>query len=375
MGRRGRRERITRRLRRVPRRDGEPVLACRGAAERHGRGQEHAETMVEMWLRREGLDAARADAGHAGGAGQPRLAAAVARVAADQDGAVEDWLTAHDGVALRHRHASAALMRRSTRPVAPAPSTGEAPDGVPHLRHGRAASDRCRSCGGSAPAAVGSRHRFPVGVPLLDESHLQIDPRSRTARTEAERVGAAGRSGVAARGAAAAGRRATSGPGSCTLHVWDVGQLTGSLPGLYPLTRTGLLTVHDPGNLEGLLDELSDRIRRVHTRVLVGGHPSLQVLARGDAASGPSRGSSRCSSATARRWRRGAGPAGSTGRACLPGSRSCSRRPDDHRCAAGDGAAAVGGRRGTGHAAVADDHDDRPVTSPCARPAAAAARR
>ena len=81
------------------------------------------------------------------------------------------------------------------------------------------------------------------------------------------------------------------------MHVWDVGQLTGSLPGLYPLTRTGLLTVHDPGNLEGLLDELSDRIRRVHTRVLVDGHPSSQALAR-DGDSGPSRGSSRCSSAT-----------------------------------------------------------------------------
>ena len=76
------------------------------------------------------------------------------------------------------------------------------------------------------------------------------------------------------------GPSATSGRGWCTLHVWDVGQLTGSLPGLYPLTRTGLLTVHDPGNLEGLLDELSDRIRRVHTRVLVDGHPSLQALAR-----------------------------------------------------------------------------------------------
>ena len=64
------------------------------------------------------------------------------------------------------------------------------------------------------------------------------------------------------------------------LHVWDVGRLTGSLPGLYPLTRTGLLTVHDPGDLAGLLNELSDRIRRVHTRVLVGGMPSLAEQAR-----------------------------------------------------------------------------------------------
>ena len=63
------------------------------------------------------------------------------------------------------------------------------------------------------------------------------------------------------------------------LHVWDVGQLTGTLPGLYPLTRTGLLTVHDPKRLPQLLEELSDRIRRVHTRVLVDGHPSLRALA------------------------------------------------------------------------------------------------
>ena len=68
-------------------------------------------------------------------------------------------------------------------------------------------------------------------------------------------------------------------PGLVQLHVWDVGQLTGSLPGLYPLTRNGLLTVHDPTRLPQLLDELSDRIRRVHTRVLVDGHPSLRALA------------------------------------------------------------------------------------------------
>ena len=73
-------------------------------------------------------------------------------------------------------------------------------------------------------------------------------------------------------------------PGLVQLHVWDVGQFTGSLPGLYPLTRTGLLTVHDPGNLGGLLDELSDRIRRVHTRVLVGGHAVAGGAGAADAA-------------------------------------------------------------------------------------------
>ena len=55
-------------------------------------------------------------------------------------------------------------------------------------------------------------------------------------------------------------------PGLVHVHVWDVGQLTGSLPGLYPLTRAGLLTVHDPARLHELLDELSEHIRQVHTR-------------------------------------------------------------------------------------------------------------
>ena len=163
---------------------------------------------------------------------------------------------------------------------------------------------------------------FPVGVPLLDESHLQIDPLSRTARTEAERV---------ARRAAAESLVETLllrvvgyfRPGLVHVHVWDVGRLTGSLPGLYPLTRTGLLTVHDPGDLEGLLEELSDRIRRVHARVLVGGHPSLKALAAADRRRAPSRGSSRSWSATARRWRRRTRSSGCCAAAWPPGSPWC----------------------------------------------------
>jgi hypothetical protein len=108
---------------------------------------------------------------------------------------------------------------------------------------------------------------FPVAVPLLDESHLEVrtTPRTRAAaeslvETLLLRVVSYFR------------------PGMVALHVWDVGQLTGAVPGLYPLTRTGLLTVHDPGRLAELLSELSDHIRRVHTRVLVDGHPSLRAL-------------------------------------------------------------------------------------------------
>ena len=57
--------------------------------------QEHALTMVETWLRHDGLDAARADPRLQGVLANPRLAAAVARVAADRDAAFEEWLTPH----------------------------------------------------------------------------------------------------------------------------------------------------------------------------------------------------------------------------------------------------------------------------------------
>jgi hypothetical protein len=108
---------------------------------------------------------------------------------------------------------------------------------------------------------------FPVAVPLLDESHVEIRSTLNT-RSAAEAL------------VESLLMRVVSyfRPGMVALHVWDVGQLTGAVPGLYPLTRGGLLTVHDPGRLEELLEELSDHIRRVHTRVLVDGYPSLRAL-------------------------------------------------------------------------------------------------
>jgi hypothetical protein len=63
------------------------------------------------------------------------------------------------------------------------------------------------------------------------------------------------------------------------VHVWDVGQLTGALPGLYPLTRTGVLTVHDPGRLPQLLEELATGSAGCTPGVLVDGHASLRALA------------------------------------------------------------------------------------------------
>jgi hypothetical protein len=114
---------------------------------------------------------------------------------------------------------------------------------------------------------------FPVAVPLLDESHLVITSAGTgTTELQREETEALVQNLLL---------RVLSHvqPGLVRLHVWDIAQLTGTLPGLYPLTRAGLLTAHDPTRIEELLDELSDHIRRIHTGALLGGHTSLRSLA------------------------------------------------------------------------------------------------
>jgi S-DNA-T family DNA segregation ATPase FtsK/SpoIIIE len=233
-----------------------------GAAERRSAAavRAHAEAMVEKWLREEGLDAARVDPALRDVLENPAMADVVARVAADRAAAFESWGQPQDRSG----------PTRLTGIVADAAfgSAGEVDgwlgvgksrldDPVPQLwRIGSG------TVGGTGPG-------FPVAVPLLDASHLEIISTPGT-RATAESM-------VESLLMRVMGHFR---PGLVQLHVWDVGQLTGSLPGLYPLTRTGLLTVHDPANLAALLDELSDRIRRVHTRVLVGGMPSLAEQAR-----------------------------------------------------------------------------------------------
>jgi hypothetical protein len=225
---------------------------ARGAAVRA-----HAEAMAEMWLRDAGLDAAEADPGLRRLLGNPRLARPIKRVEYDRTAAFRGWLDTGP--------------RRLAQILAEA-----APDAA-----GRDPDEWLGQVGkidGAGPVPslwsigtgrIGSAEPgFPVAVPLLDESHLQISS-THDSRARAEalvenlllRVMSSFR------------------PGVVQLHVWDVGRFTGSLPGLYPLTRSGLLTVHDPGMLDQLLEELSDRIRRVHTRVLIDGHPSLRAMA------------------------------------------------------------------------------------------------
>ncbi|MHA6798254.1 FtsK/SpoIIIE domain-containing protein [Bounagaea algeriensis] len=109
---------------------------------------------------------------------------------------------------------------------------------------------------------------FPAAVPLLDESHLRITSTSQTGRTAEELV-----QNLLLR---VVGHFQ---PGLVRVHVWDIGQFTGTLPGLYPLTRAELLTAHDPTRLDEMLQVLSDQIRRIHTSALLGGHTSLRSLA------------------------------------------------------------------------------------------------
>lgn len=109
---------------------------------------------------------------------------------------------------------------------------------------------------------------FPAALPMLDESHLRITTGAGSDDSAEDLV-------------QNLLLRALSHfpPGMVRVHVWDVSQLTGTLPGLHPLTSAGLLTVHDPTRLDEMLDALSDHIRRIHTGSLLGGHTSLRGLA------------------------------------------------------------------------------------------------
>jgi S-DNA-T family DNA segregation ATPase FtsK/SpoIIIE len=240
------------------------VAAALGAA---GRARDaavlaHAEAMFELWLRTEGLDAARVDPGLRRGLGNPRLAEAVQRAEADRSAAFERWLGTGPAE-LADLMVAAAPDAAGRDPHLWLGAVGKVDGSGPVPRLWRIGS----GLAGAGPLDGDDARSFPVGVPLLDESHLQVVSTPET-RASAEAL------------IEALVMRVVSyfRPGLVQVHVWDVGQLTGAMPGLYPLTRTGLLTVHDPGRLPQLLEELSDRIRRVHTRVLVDGQPSLRAL-------------------------------------------------------------------------------------------------
>jgi len=232
------------------------------AAEQHTRAtEEHAKAMVELWLRTEGIDRALKDPHFTVALSNPLMAEILDRAQADRERHFTDWTATGP-------HALASIVAEIAPGAAGAAGSdwlGQVGDedgtGVlPDLwRIGTAVSD-------SAPEEI----PFPVAVPLLDTAHLQIssNPKSRaSAEALVETVLLRVLSYFL--------------PGLVHVHVWDTGQLTGPLPGLYPLTRAGLLTVHDPARPQELLEELSEHIRRVHTGVLAGGHTSVRAISGG----------------------------------------------------------------------------------------------
>lgn len=216
----------------------------------------HARLMVELWLRAEGAAAAD-DPGFATPLTNPRLADLVAGVAADRGGHFTQWN--EEGPLEITRLVAKAAPGAAGEPWQTwlgGTGTEDGSGELPELwRIGTAVAD-------SAP----ERAEFPVAVPLLDSAHLHVST------THDSRAAAEGM-------VESLVLRVLSylQPGLVHVHVWDTGQLTGSLPGLYPLTRAGLLTVHDPARPGDLLDELSEHIRRVHTGVLASGGTSLRA--------------------------------------------------------------------------------------------------
>ncbi|HEX4724286.1 MAG TPA: FtsK/SpoIIIE domain-containing protein, partial [Pseudonocardiaceae bacterium] len=231
------------------------------AGQQDGVAEEHARTMVELWLRTEGLDPANADPALRATLAMPVMADVVAKVAADRQQHFAAWNS--DGPLALTELVTRCAPGAAGEPwhtwldkVGTADGTAGTGD-MPELwRIGTATADH-------APEQVS----FPVGVPLLDSAHLQV-----TTTFESRAAGEAMVEALLLRVLHHVQ------PGLALIHVWDTGMLTGSLPGLYPLTRAGLLTVHDSARPEELLDELSEHIRRVHTGVLAGGDASVGVV-------------------------------------------------------------------------------------------------
>lgn len=261
MARRTRRERITGAFDRLYDAVGCALGGAMALRDRAVRA--HAEAMAEMWLRDDGLDRARTNPELSRVLANPQLEDVVARVEADREAAFSAWLRTGPAV-LGDLMATVAPGAAGAVESWLGASTQGPDTRVDGIRYDGVVPQLWRigtgRVGGDGPD-------FPVGVPLVDESHLQVttthDTRS-TAESLIETLL----------------MRLVSffPPGLVQLHVWDTGQLAGAAPNLYPLTRTGLLTVHDPRHLARLLEDLSDRIRAVHTRVLVDGHPSLAAM-------------------------------------------------------------------------------------------------
>lgn len=218
--------------------------------------QRHLAALVELWLREAGLDGAAAD---------PQLRGLLANRAFDD---VVRAIDADRAVSARRPADILPELDEIVAKAAPGPAGDPPQYWLGKGKGGTGVGDvpRLWRIGIGRLGVAGEP--FDVAVPLLDEAHVQI-----SSHPDARGVALGLVENLLLRLVGAFR------PGLVTLHLWDVQQITGPLSRLHPLTRSGILTVHDPRGLAALLDELSDRVRRVHRRVLGEGMPSVAAWA------------------------------------------------------------------------------------------------
>ncbi|WP_019855592.1 FtsK/SpoIIIE domain-containing protein [Actinopolyspora mortivallis] len=225
---------------------------------------ERAEQEHALRIAQHGVSVVAADPDSFEGSDQPEFRKALDRALAERGEIFSEW-TEHGPDRLTE------LVAEVSPGPASAPwhewlgslGTATARSPVPQLW--RIGTGRCPD----APEAAG----FPAAVPLLDESNLRITCHGSVPETATREAAESLVQNLLLR------VLSYYEPGLVRVHVWDTARLTGTLPGLFPLTRSGLLTAHDPTRLDDLLEELAEHIRRIHTTALLGGHTSLKSLA------------------------------------------------------------------------------------------------
>ncbi|WP_026424890.1 FtsK/SpoIIIE domain-containing protein [Actinokineospora inagensis] len=243
MGKRERRQRAEEALARLRAVLGLALGAASGEHERAARYKRQLE--FERSVQRLGLAKATRDRDIAERLGEAELAPVWSRIISERDDSYADWRSA--GLpALRDLVATEApgpagqpwqhwLGQLGNDPGIRAPRLWRV--GTAHVEH--------------EPAEEG----FPLAIPFLDRGHLRLNS-ARGDRGAVDSIVETLLMRVLS----------TFTPGLVRVHLWDVGHLTGPLPNLHPLTDAGLLTVHDPTQLDGLLATLTGHILKVHAR-------------------------------------------------------------------------------------------------------------
>jgi len=110
---------------------------------------------------------------------------------------------------------------------------------------------------------------LPLLLPLLDQAHIHI---TGDTTSDPDRVrGLINTLLLRVLG--------TTPAGSVRIIVYDPEQLGGALAGFAPLASAGLLRFVGPTGLSGLLDDLTEEVRRINESVLSGEYASLWALA------------------------------------------------------------------------------------------------